>query len=674
MLVRGLGYTDDCNELKGMTWPTNFKVKAAELNITKNVDMSSIEADRGGVAQAMYNALEQQLVKVDADGDIIKEYRLGKVNGRDEQVPVKLVSRVAILKDTKIGFHHIDPEDKNYAGDKVDLTPYLFQTVEAYFSKNNDKEIVYVGNVENLTYTGEYKDLAGNILEVGDYKFNIDGASVSYNNDEATLDNIKTVDLTDPVKAKITVVLDTDETRIKDNAAVEGIIVEKASAYVQIEEVYEDEEVVIDEIFLPVKKDKVDSANLIVKGAVTELADIEEDDIVVAYAPFDQDPTVKAPDKLTLVVSRDTVEGKVTGTAGADYYIDRVKYKVNDALSVLGDFDIGDEGTFFLDDGGKIIAFVGESEGAKTYATVYDLIDGEYKSTSRGLQIVKLPKAKLNTASGERIEYEFDVEIKKGAFDGKAIGLFDTVSNEIRFKNANDFFEWDGSDVDYGKLVSFTLNKDGKITKFELVGRELDEVRTNSASFVLSSNAVIFNKDGKVINEDKLGSKVSGLAVYQNGKIVALLATDIDEEVIEYYAYITKVDKDTDDNGDEIQRLTAYINGAKDEKLFTDEEGLFAGSDPMDRVYALELNENGVVTDKANPAASTTGTAIDVDLKAGEFKIGTTKYYLEPGATIIEIDGDDIYVRNLNAIKNKEVEVYHDAADTNFKFIIFNKQ
>ena len=73
MLVRGLGYTDTCNELKNMTWPTNFKVKAAELNITKSVDMTAVQADRGGVAQAMFNALEQQLVKINSDGDVVRE-------------------------------------------------------------------------------------------------------------------------------------------------------------------------------------------------------------------------------------------------------------------------------------------------------------------------------------------------------------------------------------------------------------------------------------------------------------------------------------------------------------------------------------------------------------------------------------------------------------------------
>lgn len=680
MLVRGLGYTDDSNELKGMTWPTNFKVKAAELNITKNVNMSSNDADRGGVAQAMYNALDQQLVKVNSDGDIIGEYRIAREEGRDVQKPIRLVSRIANLEDTPIGFEHIDPEDKEYAGDKVDLSQYLFQTVEAYFNKNNDKEIVYVGDVENLTYTEEFEkfvDADKKILEVGDYEFNISGALVSYNNDEAA-GKFDELDNDDLKNAKITVVLKENQTRVRNGAIAEGLIIEKASAYVQVEDVYEDGELVLDEIFLPVKSGKVDSANLIVKGAVTDLADIEEDDIVGAYAPLGDDPTVEAPDKLMLVVSRDTVEGRVTGESGEDYYIDRVKYEVNDDLNVVGEFEVNDEGTFFLDDNGRIIAFTGDSEGSKTYAVVYDLIEGEFKTTSASrVQIITAPKARLDTASGERITYEFDVEIKDGKLDGKAAGLFRKGDDVIEFKDDSKFFIKEEGSVTGGKLVSYTLNKDGKITKLETPAAKLEEVRTNSASFVLASNAVIFDKDGKVISKDRLGTKVSGWAVYQNNRIVALLATDIDEDVVEYYAYITKVDVDTDDNRDEIQRFTAYINGAKNERLFTDDEGLFKeDSYAKEDVYVLKLNDNGIVT-KVDPIDDTktevvTGTAIDVVVKDGKFKIGKENFFFEPGATIIEKDGTDVNIRNLNAIRDKEVTVY--AVGGNVKFIIFDKQ
>jgi len=675
MLVRGLGYTDDSNELKNMTWPTNFKVKAAELNITKNVDMKSAEADRGGVAQAMYNALEQQIVKVNSDGDIIKEYTLGSGN---EQIPVRLISRIATPDyEFEVGFEHINPDDKNYAGDKVDLTPYLFQTVEAYFSKNNDKEVVFVGDVESLTYKDTFEALSTDRkdLEVGDYIFDINsGVLVSYNNDEISLSDFKEADLVD---AKITVVLEADESRVRDGAEVAGLIVEKASAYVQVEEEYEDDATKIDEIFLPVKSKKVDSANLIVKGAVTELADIEEDDIVSAYAPLDQDPTVEAPDKLTLVVTRDTVEGKVTGISDSDYYIDRVKYKLNDGLN-MGDLDIDDEGTFFLDDDGKIIAFEGESDGNRSYAVVYDdVIDGEFRRTVRGYQVTETPTIKLSTAADERITYEFDIELDSDGVikNDDLADLFDVEDVElngtgkITYKDDFSLFEYDDDEDEYyGVLVSYNLNKDAEISKFAKAGRSID-VRTNSTAFELAPNAVIFDRDGNVISEDDLGSRVEGTAVYQNGRIVALL-TDIEaEEGTQYYAYVTKIGRDTDSDGDEIQRLTAYINGSKDENLYTDDKGIV--NEGSEKVYILEVDDDGVVVDKIGVATATTSAAIatDVNVRAGELEIEDELFFFDQGATVIEIDGDDVYVRNLNAIK-EDTEFEYYAVEDVIKFII----
>lgn len=664
MLVRGLGYTDSSNEMKNMTWPTNFKVKAAELNITKNVDLNATGADRGGVAQAMYNALDQQLVKVNSDGDIVKEFT---TKGSRTDIPVNLITRIATPDYAfEVGFEHINPADKNYAGDKVDLTGYLFQTVEAYFSKNNDKEVVFVGDVESLIYNDKFESVTGKDLEVGDYTFDVNGALVAYNNAEADLDDVLTSDL---ANAKITVVLAADETRVKDDADAVGIIVEKASAYVQVEEEYETDATEIDEIYLPVKDKKVDSKNLIVKGAVTDLDDIAEGDIVSAYAPFDEDPTVEASDKLTLVVTRDTVEGKVTGISGSDYYIDRVKYKLNDGLN-MDVLDIDDEGTFFLDDDGKIIAFKGESEGSKTYAVVVDDITlGEYKeSLSTGkFTVSKAPKIKLATAADETITYEFDIEIDKATATVKG-----DLGAIFKLDGAGEIVLKTGTvDKYYEELVSYTLNKDAQITKFEVAGRSITDVRVSSSSFVLASNVVIFDKEGNVIDEDDLGTKVTGKAVYQNGKIVALLTDIVKEAGTEYYAYVTKIGRDTDDNGDEIQRLTAYINGSKNENLYTDDKGIV--TDGTKEVYVLELDDEGTVISKVAVATATgiTAQATDVDVRAGELEIGGTTFFFDQGATVIEIDGDDIYVRNLNAIKENDTEFdfYADANDV-IKFII----
>ncbi|HAQ39479.1 MAG TPA: hypothetical protein DCM73_00630 [Clostridiales bacterium] len=670
MLVRGLGYTDSCNELKNMTWPTNFKVKAAELNITKNVDMKVNDADRGGVAQAMFNALDQQLVKINSDGDVVREYT---TVGKDDKIPVNLVSRIANPNyDFVVGFEHINPDSKDYAGNKVDLTKYLFQSVEAYFNKNNDDEIVYVGKVNSLTYSDEFEsatfDKNGKLdeLEVGDYTFDVNGALVSYNNDELGLSKIEKEDDLDG--AKITIVLDNDETRVKDGAEVYGIVVEKASAYVQVEEEYKADATEIDDIYLPEKSDKVDTKNLIVKGEVTELDDIKVDDIVAAYAPFGDDPSTDTPDKLTLVVSRKTVEGEVTGTAKDAYYIDRTKYEFNDGLN-MDELEVGDAGVFYLDDNGKIIAFGDESVGSKTYAVVYDdILAGECQHTSRGYSVTKAPSVKLATAGNEKVTYKFDVEINKdGTIADDFANLFklDAAKEKIVLKSDNQ------KDY-YLKLVSYNLDKNSEITKFELAGRPID-TKTNNASFVLSSNVVIFDKNGKVITEDDLGSKVEGTAVYQNGKIVALLAKNVENKGNDYYAYVTGIYKDSNDAKDEIQRLTAYVKGAKTTTLLTDDKGMVTTKPGY---YKLEINDKGIVVDATHITSSSAfqaGKVTEVDAKAGTLKIdGETYYYNDGAATIIEFDEDGAVsvISKLSGIKKNTEIKYIAGTDNVVNYII----
>lgn len=680
MLVRGLGYTDTSNEMKNMTWPTNFKVKAAELNITKNVDMKTADADRGGVAQAMFNSLEQQLVKVNSDGDIVREY---VSTAKDDKTPVKLISRIATADyEFEVGFQHIDPADKNYAGDKVDLTQYLFQSVEAYFNKNKDKEVVYVGKVNSITYSDEFEseNLAKKELEVGDYTFDVDGALVSYNNVEAKLADLNKSNLED---AKITVVLDKDETRVKDSAKAEGIIVEKATSYVQIEEAYKADATTIDEIYLPVKDKKVDSKNLIVKGDVTELSDIEKDDIVAVYAPLGKDATVKATDKLTLAVSRKTVEGKVTGTHADGIYVDKTKYDVNEGLSIDVP-DLGDEGTFYLDDNGKIIAFKGESEGDKTYAVVADVFKGTFeKSTAGKYSVDKAPRVKLHTSSNETITYTFDITLdKNGAIENKKLkDLFELdpskTSGDITLKAGVKLVD---------ELVSYSLDSKTKdVSSIEVISRAID-MKTNSKSFILASNAVIFNKDGDVISESKLGSEVKGVAAYKNGKIVALYATSVVEKTTPYYAYINSVYKDLDNDDNKVQRVNAYINGAKKD-IFTSEEDLVTSTKGL---YILELNDEDVIQKDAialDPAVGASGkyvhadianavTASAVSASEGTITINkTTQLNFNIGSgTIIKIDKDDDIevVSKLSAIKADDTKFVYflDKTSNLVEFII----
>jgi hypothetical protein len=129
-----------------MTWPTNFKVKAAELGITKNVKLSADGADRGGVAILLYNALEAELVTVNTDGDVVfsgKEL-LSRLAELDEDYVKYLLKRLILAIKTMpaiwLTWHHIS-----------------IQSLKVYL--NDDDEVVYIKDSNSLVVEGEVDEV-----------------------------------------------------------------------------------------------------------------------------------------------------------------------------------------------------------------------------------------------------------------------------------------------------------------------------------------------------------------------------------------------------------------------------------------------------------------------------------------------------------------------------------
>jgi hypothetical protein len=141
MVVRALGYSDAT--LTG-TWPTNYKVKAIDLDLTDDVVMKTAAADRGGVAQLLYNALEAALVEVDEDGIVVKTGKL-------------LIDNIATPATITVDADTLDEDSDDYAGNIVDLKPYMFQSIDVY--ENDDDEVVYVKDVNSTVYAETVDDV-----------------------------------------------------------------------------------------------------------------------------------------------------------------------------------------------------------------------------------------------------------------------------------------------------------------------------------------------------------------------------------------------------------------------------------------------------------------------------------------------------------------------------------
>jgi len=592
MIVRALGYTDDCNELKGMTWPTNFKVKAADLKLTKDVKIVGTGADRGGVAQLLFNALEANMVTVDTDGNVnyVKD-------GEDNKI---LLNALAKKDRFVVAPKHLDKDDKEYKGDIVDLTPYMYQDIKVFV--NDDDEVVYVTKVESEVKVGEFRKTDekddGKVFIRIDGKnkaydlFKEEGKDISipvyYNGVEIKLDEeeMETGDtnLVDLHKAAATFVLN-------DNDEITGIIAEKYTDAARVANEYNGK-TKLEGYLLPLDDDdEVDYSKLTVRGAVDTLEDIEEDDVIVLFAGKGvKNAKTTEPEKLVIEVVRDTVEGKITETnKDGDFFIDGEYYALSlyapDALVA-----VGDEGTFFLDNKGDIIDFEPGSESSPVdYAIVTEFWDGYL--TGNGKEIK--PEITLVNASGEEVTYNVK-STAKIKVDGTDKDLLETETSEDgSYKVIKEL------DHENYAIVKYSVNSKDEITKMTLVGQvekedpEVTERDTTKASFVLASNVLVFNLDGDdvtVVDDAKLGDKIDVLFEDENknGEINFLFVKGLGST--DTYAFITAAGTALNDDDQLVQKITAYVDGEKRTYLTDAIDTVPSSAIDTYTIYKLELD------------------------------------------------------------------------------------
>jgi hypothetical protein len=700
MLVRGLGYTDDCNEIKGI-WPSNFKVKAAELGITKNVKINSDGADRGGVAQAMFNALEAKIVTVDSDKNV-KDVVDGK--GKTRQ----LLSRIAELDENyTVSSDLLDPNNKNYAGNYVDLAPYMYQNLEVYL--NDDDEVVFIKDINSLVIEGTVDEVTAASngksvtvaveLEDGSIKkvnFTTDASNatdalkekvkVSVFENRANRSAVSYEYLEDTETIKIVAIEDENKSngKIEENEIV-GLVLETQTSVIRVEEEYSEGDLTLDGLTLPTNsKNKVDLTKILVKGDADSLEDIKVDDVVVEYLAEDDEFT-------TLVVTRNTVNGTVTRQGGTDVYIDGVKYKLSETPGAISAPEVNDEGVFYLDHNGKIVDFDGEGVSATDYAIVIGTEAGTIDSKFGKKSIDDYPQIKLVNQEGEEIVYDLLIKLNSNG---------DKVTSSVKVNGSSLF---DDSDLvasgEFAKLkvqdlvgenpqesiIKYSLNKDNKVSKIETVTAQfLEDVDTTKSSFKLASNALVFDaKEAEAVSADKLRSEIDGYAVYnKKGEIEVLVTNDIDQAKYTF-AYITKIQAASKD-GDSVLAAEAYVNGKKVDPLYTDSDDVFTKTDgkyTVKVVYALDMN-NEVVEDAIVVTTSSGiigGKILTVyegkiqERGNNTVKINDSWYTLADDATIIGVDSSDNSVnavRKLNSIRADKTDVQLYIYDGYVSFVV----
>ncbi len=152
MIVRAIGYTDECNEMNG-AWPAIYIQKATALGLFSDTSSNDKTkgATRGDIAIMLYNALD--LPEVYADKDGATNYKNGteefSINGRD----FRGVSMLSTLnEDGSKEYEVIDEQDADNAINNV----RSYVGVAARVVKDKHGKILAVGDSYSKLLSGYF--------------------------------------------------------------------------------------------------------------------------------------------------------------------------------------------------------------------------------------------------------------------------------------------------------------------------------------------------------------------------------------------------------------------------------------------------------------------------------------------------------------------------------------
>ena len=175
MIVRALGYTDQCKEMNG-TWPAIYVQKAMALGIFEDVVNGGANgATRGDIAIMLFNAID--LPEVYADGDGATQYKSGSTsftNAKGE--PFKGTSMLAILnKGGKAEYGILSAEQADNA--IVNVRDYVGAVGKIYTNKDGD--VLTIGDLKTVFLTGTVNSKGDEFTSVDGTKYTVNSDSFS---------------------------------------------------------------------------------------------------------------------------------------------------------------------------------------------------------------------------------------------------------------------------------------------------------------------------------------------------------------------------------------------------------------------------------------------------------------------------------------------------------------
>ncbi len=617
IFVRAMGYEVFAASKGG--YPQGYIVAGSNNGLSKNVQGSNTEPiSRGNVAYMTVNALEAKMMEQTGFGADATWEVTDKTLLSDVLKVTKAEGQVTAIENTAVSGDSSLKKGQIKIGTEIFETAYNMNNLlgynVTYYARENDyrdTEVILALPIKskNKTFTVD-ADLMTGISDRGAYKTinyykNEDATSVSY----VTLDNEPTliyngkfealdydlVDLTDSL-GEITL-LDTDS-----NGRYDIIFVTEYKTLV-VEEVTSTNKI-IDKYGRPTLKlddENEDLSYRILLGAdELKLSELEEYDVLSIAASKDEL-------LYDIRVSRNSVEGKISGIDDEGYTINGKHYKVSPDFTE--DMNLGTEAVFYLDISGKIAGSDTTIAASSNYA---------YLIKAHTSEATEETTFKVFTKNGKEITLTANEKIRYNGVGGK---LSSSVADELKIGSVTNKQLITYSLNSDGKLVSLNTAKDNTETnavdknRFTMNFNYTDEEfngNTNSIGKVrLDSSTIIFD-----INDDSKDYKIGKLSMFEDGSSYNVAVFDMGEDFVakaivvtdsnlqtnaeSSIAVVSKVISATNDNEEITDHLTAY----QDEKqigIYAEEAGILVKGDNGDKLEAGDIiqyvtNSEGEIT------------------------------------------------------------------------------
>jgi hypothetical protein len=694
MILNVLGYGD--GELPG-SWPTNYMVKATELELLGDMEVVANDAAlRGWIFLYAYEALGVELVSWSKTEEAfvgMRENLLdGLSNGSTGEITVVdayLMVGSELDDDARTvefrNYSYFEVAATQYAvsapyvsgeydvSDGFDIRPYVGIPTDFYL--NEDDEIFAVKETrEVLSAPLEKVSLGGT--------FYLDNAEEDVFGGHADGISIINEQLTDWGMEQITggtlrYVLDDGE----DVIFSELIDYDpEDESYVDGDGLVDDVDVDGDMVSISFKNEnaelELDTKNdyILVMGAVSALEDIEEYDILT----WNEE---SSDSEYAIYVTRDQVQGVADRFTNDDLRVEGVNHDY--AYEVSASYDNGDsfeekdssfegsdfseeEVTVYLNGVGELYAIVGAIEGGDV-AFVTDEVESDLDF---GITVYRVD---LLLVSGEYVTYYFDDEATPGEGSYKGTFMEYSLNDDEEINFFQSYTAESGDDINY-------LDADDTRDYDRLVADNDDRYYvTDDSVFVLADP----DEDGEY-DDAKLLSWTAiqsiGDAAAVSGEVLADLDGDITYGVFyeplvgdagDYSVYLDNWSIGTDD-------FVSFINEAGIQDAEYNEEDL--GTFNLDSV--VEIKESGdtihfepfpgpffyatVPEDGYNSDRSTLTV-----LAEGET---SETYDMDSDTVVVDLTGDDPVLSSVSQLAEDDlIMVYYDNPDEVLDFIVIHE-